>query len=183
MTWSITGDQRFYDAFQDYCRGEKGYWQVPVFHFGIHLVKQYLGQHFHDSGMRHMYDYLPDEPDIFRELMWGMEYVYQGSYTWGNAMADFTHQAHNPDSAGAARSLHNHYMYNPAYLDNGVWANQVNQSFEGGYHPMEFRSFDEWDWTVAPGGVKNPRGGPTYRYPGVSYLITYWEGRWHGWIP
>ena len=184
MAWRITGESRFRDAFDMLIEKENMHWKLIVYHWVMHAVLQkYGGQHFQDTGLYHLYTYAPTDPAVFRELIWGLEYVYQGSFTWGNAMADFTHQAHTPDSAGAARSLHDHYMYNPAYLDNGVWAAQVNQSFAGGYHPMEYRSFDEWDWTVAPTSTKNPRGGPNHRYPGVAYLVTYWEGRWHGWIP
>ena len=183
MAWRITGESRFYDAFDKLIHKQQFYWRLILFHWATHLWQKYGGQHFHDSSLYHLYSYLPADPWVFRELIWGVEYVYKGSFTWGNAMANFTHQAHNPDSAGAARSLHNHYMYNPYYLDNGIWANEVNQSFEGQYHPMEYRPFDEWDWTVAPYRMKKPRGGPNHRYPGVSYLVTYWEGRWHGWIP
>ena len=183
MAWRITGESRFFNAFDMLIHEEQFYWRLILYHWATHLVQKYGGQHFHDTGLYHLYTYLPANPLIFRELIWGVEYVYKGSFTWGNAMADFTHQAHNPDTAGAARALHNHYMYNPYYLDNGIWANEVNQSFSGQYHPVEYRPFDEWDWTVAPFRMKKPRGGPNHRYPGVSYLVTYWEGRWHGWIP
>lgn len=183
MSYRITGEERYLELFNKLLYAEHEDWLLIVFHWATHQLKQYGGQHFHDSGLRILYEYMPEDPVAYRRLIWGLEYAYQGSFTWGNAMANFTYQAQNPDSAGGARSLHDHYMYDPSHLDNGNWASDVNESFAGGYYPMEYRAYDEWDWTIAPDSIKNPRGGPNHRYPGASYLVTYWEGRWHGWIP
>ena len=183
MAWRMTGQAKFLDAYDQMVFDENYHYKLTLVHYGMHFLKKYGGQHFQDTGLYHMYTYAPPDPKVFRELIWGMEYVYQGSFDWGNAMADFTHQNRNPDSAGAARSLHNHYMYNPYFLDNAVWAEEINHPVTQHYQPMDQRPFDEWDWTVAPGFPKDPRGGANHRYPGVSYLVTYWEGRWHGWIP
>jgi hypothetical protein len=182
MAWRMTGDEIYLQKFNRLVYLENYDWKVVMFHFALHLVKNYGGQHFQDTGLYHMYSLLPEDPELYRRLIWGTEYVYQGSFTWGNAMADFTHQNHTPDSAGAARALHDHYMYDAGNLDNAVWAANVNQDYGENYMPMQLRPYDEWDWTQSPQG-KLPRGSVNYRYPGVSYLVTYWEGRWHGWIP
>lgn len=179
----ITRDQKYLDAFEEitYTR----YWDIQsiLFHYVMHyVVGKTGGQHFQDSGLTHMFEYITDEW-LYRRWVWELEYVYQGSFLIGNSYANFTHQWHAPDSAGAARALGELYSFDPDLLDNGMWFQKINQTWPTGtWVDMGQRPAKEWMWSWDPAGSTQPRGAANHRYTGVGYLLTYWQGRYFGWI-
>jgi len=130
----------------------------------------------------HLFEYIPD-PVAYRRYIRGLEYVFQGSFLYGNSYANFTHQMHAPDSAGGARALGELLDFNPDLLDNGAWFREINQSWPAEtWMDMHERPAKEWMWSWAPNGVTAPRGAVNHRYTGVGFLLCYWQGRYYGWI-
>ncbi len=183
IAWHITGDQKYLDEFNRITF--EAHWDINliVFHYVMHYVLGRSGnQHFQDSGLTHLFEYIED-PEAYRRYIRGLEYVFQGSFLYGNSYANFTHQMHSPASAGAARALGELHDFNPGYLDNGLWYREVNRAFRPGtWVDMHERPAKEWMWAWAPNGITATRGTTSHRYTGVGFLLCYWQGRYYGWI-
>ncbi|HPM78119.1 MAG TPA: DUF4434 domain-containing protein [bacterium] len=183
IAYHITGDEKYRDAFDDITYSR--YWDIQaiLFHYVMHyLLRDYGEQHFQDSGLTHLFEYIDDEW-AWRRWWWAEEFVYTGSYLFGNSYQNFTHQWHSPDAAGAARALGELYDFDPDLLENGLWFSKINRVFpEDTWIDMGERPGKEFMWTWSPVGLTEPRGGPTYRYTGVGFLLAYWQGRYFGWI-
>ncbi|NLH50491.1 MAG: DUF4434 domain-containing protein [Myxococcales bacterium] len=183
IAWHVTGNERYLREFRRQTYVEYLDIRAIFYHYAMHFIAQkYEGQHFQDSGYAHLFEYL-DDPAAFHRWIWALEYVYQGSFLFGNTAANFTHQMHVPDSGGAARALAELNDFDPDLLENGLWFRKINQTWpENSWVGMESRPAVEYEWTWSPHGTTTQRGGPTYRFTGVGYLLTYWQGRYMGWI-
>jgi hypothetical protein len=183
IAYHITSNARYLDAFNQLTYDEFMDIRAILYHWAMHYVAhKYGGQHFQDSAYAHLFEYL-DDPVAFHRWIWALEYVYQGSYLFGNSYANFTHQMHVPDSAGAARALGELYRFDPDLLDNGMWFQKVNETWPTNeWVDMNERPAAEFMWGWTPWGDTRPRGGPNHRYPGPEFLLVYWQGRYMGWI-
>jgi len=179
----ITGHERYLEAYNGITYDEYTDIKGILFHWAMHyVVRKIGGQHFQDSGYAHQFRYLTD-PVAYRRWIWALEYVYLGSFLIGNTYANFTHQMQVPDSAGAARGLAELYDYDPELLDNGVWFRKINRTWpDDAWVGMDERPAKEFEWCWGRYGETEPRGSSTYRYTGIGYLLTYWQGRYFGWI-
>ncbi|MDP8255711.1 MAG: DUF4434 domain-containing protein [Candidatus Alcyoniella australis] len=184
IAWHITGEQRFRDKFLDIYYGERMDQATLLVYYAMHnIARKYGGQHFLDSGFYHLLAY-EEDPQIYGELARVLDYIYAGSHDFGNAAANLTHRAHNPDSNGGLIALNELQRTDVPMLDNGYWYATVNQDYSAGdvYIPIERRPAKEYYWSYAPDWKATPRGGPYNRYAGAEWLMVYWGGRYHGWV-
>lgn len=183
IAYHITGHARYLEEYNRITYDEYMDIKGILYHWAMHYVARKIGgQHFQDSGYAHQFRYLTD-PVAYRRWIWALEYVYLGSFLIGNTYADFTHQMQVPDSSGAARGLAELYDFDPELLDNGNWFRKVNQTWpDDEWVGMDERPAAEFEWCWGRYGATKPRGSSTYRYTGVGYLLTYWQGRYFGWI-
>jgi Domain of unknown function (DUF4434) len=183
IAWHITSDQKYLDEFDRITYVE--HWDINLIlsHYVKHFIAGHAGnQHLQDSGLVHMFEYIQD-PALYRRYVRGLEYVFQGSFLYGNSYANFTHQTHAPDSAGGARALGELLDFDPDLLDNAVWYREINRAWwPGTWVDMHERPAKEWMWSWAPNSVTAPRGTTNHRYTGVGFLLCYWQGRYYGWI-
>ncbi len=184
IAYHMTGARTFVDAYADILdRGfMTGYFQKLA--VMLYMPGQVNFQHFVDSGFYHvlMYSYVPQ---VYGEVALAMMYIYERSFFYGLAWGDINYTVFDPKSEGGTRAVWQMYKFNPQYLENRRWFKDVNQNFESGFVPMDKRPAREFEWhtTLDKRGGASPRGGPSQRYSGVGYLLTYWMARWHGIIP
>ncbi len=138
-------------------------------------------QHFTDSAFYHtfMYNLVPD---VYGELALAAQYVYQRSFDYGIAWGALNYAALDPKAEGLTRALYEMYQFVPQFLDNGRWYAAINERFDSGYVQFDRRPAREFDWSTSmdEDGGAGPRNGPSGKFSGVGFLMTYWLAVYHG---
>ena len=180
----ITGDRYFTQTFDQFVAAGKTTAYLAKIYLQFQIPGQCNFQHFADAVIYQLNMWTTDQ-GVSLEVQSILQYLYQRSFNYGFAWADFNYAAFEPKSEGLTRGLWQLYNYQPRYLENRYYLWEVNKRYESGFVPMEVRPTGEYEWHTGleEDGGAGPRGGADHRFSGVGYLLAYWMARYHQLLP